>query len=128
MTDRRNPEDHIPLAPHVFQILLSLLDQDLHGYAILKDVEERTGGEMTLGTSTVYAAIKRMHREGILEDAPDPVEETSDGPRRKYFRITSFGREVARQEGLRITRLNRMIGETSLLGLAGDPLSGGGDR
>ena len=59
---------HLPLAPHVFQILLSLLKEDLHGYALLKDIAERTEGEVTLGTSTLYSAVQRMVREGFLEE------------------------------------------------------------
>jgi DNA-binding PadR family transcriptional regulator len=111
-----DPDQFLPLAPHAFQILLSLLDGDRHGYSLVKDIHERTQGEMTLGTSTVYAAVKRMSEEGLLEIAPGPALEASGGPRRRYYRITELGRQVARAEGLRITRLQRMVAQTSLLG------------
>ena len=115
MTPSADPSLFLPLAPHAFQILLSLLDRDLHGYSLIKDIEGRTGGEMMLGTSTVYAAIKRMVQDGLLEEADPPQTETSGGPRRRYYRITAFGRRVARAEGLRIRRLQQMVAESSLL-------------
>jgi len=119
MTRSTDPDGFLPLAPHSFQILLSLLERKLHGYSIIKDVEERSGGEMRLGTSTAYAAIKRMVEDGLLEQAEPPGEESSGGPPRRYYRITDLGRKVARAEGLRITRLQRMVAGTSLL----DPAS-----
>lgn len=115
MTRSPDPDGFLPLAPHSFQILLSLLERELHGYSIIKDVEERTGGEMCLGTSTAYAAIKRMVEDGLLERAEPPADERSGGPPRRYYRITDLGRQVARAEGLRITRLQRMVARTSLL-------------
>ena len=123
MNTRQDPDRHLPLPPHMFQILLSLLDRERHGYAIIKDVETRTAGEMVLGTSTVYAAIKRMHRDGLVQQAEAPPGEDSDGPKRRYYGITGFGRRVARLEGLRIARLNRMVAETSLLAAGEGALS-----
>lgn len=115
MTSDPSPDRYLPLAPHDFQVLLSLLDRDLHGYALIKDIEDRTDGETVLGTSTLYAALKRMEEGGLLEEAPGLGRQTSGGPRRRYYRITELGREVARAEGLRIRRLDRMVGESSLL-------------
>ena len=65
---RRPPEDHLPLTVPVFQILLSLSDQDLHGYAIIQDIRQRTGGEVSLTASTLYAAIKRLLDAGLVEE------------------------------------------------------------
>lgn len=105
----------LPLAAHDFQILLSLLDRPLHGYSIIKDIERRTEGQMVLGTSTVYAAIKRMVQDGILEKVAAPPGEGSGGPRRSYYGLTDHGRRVARAEGERIRRLNEMVRDTTLL-------------
>jgi DNA-binding PadR family transcriptional regulator len=116
-----NPGDHLPLAPHVFQILLSLLDGDLHGYSILKDIARRTDGEMVLGTSTVYAALKRMAAAGLLSEADGPAEDESGGPPRQYYRITALGRSVAREEGLRIRKLHGMVAASSLFDALGTP-------
>jgi len=115
MAPSGDPGTHLPLSPHSFQILLSLLDRELHGYSLIKDIQERTGGEMVLGTSTAYAAIKRMVQDGLLEEAEPPPADISGGPRRRYYRITDFGRQVARAEGLRIRRLQQMVTASSLL-------------
>ena len=106
---------HRPLAPHSFQILLSLLQKDLHGYALLKDIAHRTGGEMVLGTSTLYAALQRLVKDGFLEEVQPPSQDPVQGPPRKVFRITRAGRGLARDEARRIERLHQMVAETSLL-------------
>lgn len=124
MAPSPDPNLYLPLAPHAFQVLLSLLDRDLHGYSLIKDIEKRTRGEVILGTSTAYAAIKRMVQDGLLEEATPPPKETSGGPRRRYYRITSLGRQVARAEGLRIRRLQQMVAESSLLDDVGAPVTG----
>jgi len=110
----RSPESQLPLAPHLFQVLLSLLEKDLHGYAILKDISRRTGGEMALGTSTLYATLQRLVRDGFLEETSGPGDEKTQGPPRKCFRITDAGRDLAREEGLRIQRLAREVEESGL--------------
>jgi DNA-binding PadR family transcriptional regulator len=106
----------------VFQILLSLLNGDLHGYALLKDIAQRTDGEMVLGTSTLYAALQRLVKDGFLEEVDAPPDEQSQGPARKYFRITEAGRALARAEARRVDRLHRMVTDRGLsasLGVAG---------
>jgi DNA-binding PadR family transcriptional regulator len=115
MASSNEVDRFLPLAPHSFQILLSLLERDLHGYSIIKDIDARTGGETVLGTSTVYAALKRMVQEGLLQETDGPAEDSSGGPKRRYFRITELGRDVARAEGFRIRRLQEMISATALM-------------
>ncbi len=110
-----NPKKHLPLQTHNFQILLSLLKREMHGYSIIKDIGERTGGEMALGTSTLYAAIKRMVKEGLLEKTDRPADNESSDARRRYYRTTDFGQAVAREEALRIRRLDEMLATTDLL-------------
>ncbi len=119
MSKETNPGDHLPLAPHVFQILLSLLDGEMHGYSILKDIARRTGGEMTLGTSTLYAALRRMVESGLLAEVETPRGAESGGPQRQYYGLTPGGRAVARAEALRIRRLDRMVAESSLFDALG---------
>lgn len=114
MYSDREIQFQLPLAPHQFQILLSLLHQNLHGYAILKDVANRTGGEMTLGTSTLYAALQRLVRDGFLAETAESDSKKAQGPPRKCFRITDSGRALAREEGMRIQRLSRVIAESGL--------------
>jgi DNA-binding PadR family transcriptional regulator len=117
---------HLPLAPHVFQILLSLLEGELHGYALFKDITERTDGEVVLGTSTLYAAVQRLVKEGFLKEADPPAEDESRGPPRKYFRITRAGRALARAEAQRVGRLHRQVARSGLVDALG--AVGGGEE
>ena len=114
MRSAQSLKDQLPLAPHLFQILLSLLHRQLHGYAILKDITDRTGGETTLGTSTLYAALQRLVRDGFLEEVADAESQKAQGPPRKCFRITEAGRALAREEGKRIQRLSGVVAGSGL--------------
>ena len=83
----------LPLPPVTFHILLALSDIDRHGYGILQDVAARTNGELRLGAGTLYRSIQRMLEQGlIIETADRPVAELDD-ERRRYYRITPFGRK-----------------------------------
>ena len=117
MTDSKPPraERLLPLSVPVFQILLSLAEQDRHGYGIIGDVRARSRDEVVLSTSTLYGAIKRMMRDGLVERSalrPDPE---LDDERRRYYRITDFGREVAASEVQRIRRLAEMVRGTQFV-------------
>ncbi len=94
----------LPLPPHMFEILLALSEGPGHGYAIIKEVERQSDGSITLSTSSLYAALKKMEDRKLVEDAGRLVDETSGGPPRKYFRISSFGHRVARLEALRLSK------------------------
>ena len=96
------------LAPHVFHILLSLADDDRHGYAIIQDVAERTGGELKLSAGTLYRSIQRMLELGlIVESRRRPARELDD-ERRRYYRITALGTAVAKAEARRLAQLVKM--------------------
>ncbi len=115
MTDApKDPQRLLPLAPHLFEILISLSEKDLHGYRIVQDITERTDGDVVLGTSSLYAAMRRLVREGLVEDAGDRPSQDSGGPPRRYYRITKFGREVTRLEALRAQRVARVAKEKIL--------------
>jgi DNA-binding PadR family transcriptional regulator len=101
-----------PLPAHVFQIMLSLLGNERHGYALIQDVAARTDGEMQLGTSTLYAVLKRLERMGWATEVPSPAEST-DG-RRKYYALTPEGRTAVREEARRIRRLERLLRDPEL--------------
>jgi len=102
-----------PLSPQAFQILLSLVDGNRHGYAILRDIEERTDGEVRLTASTLYAAIKRMLDAALIEEVDAP-EATGGAPRRCY-RIRKAGRDLARAEAERLARAVNMARDKRLL-------------
>ena len=104
-----------PLTTPVFQILLSLVDDDLHGYAVIQDVAERTGGEVRLTASTLYAAIKRLLDSGWIEELARRPRGVKDDPRRRYYRITRLGRDAARAEARRLERLAAMARAKRLL-------------
>jgi len=94
--------DHSPLTPVVFEILLSMVSGEKHGYAILQDVEHRTDGRVTLHAGTLYRALSRLVEDELLVETRGP--EIEDDERRRYYRITPAGAEVARLEADRLER------------------------
>ena len=98
----------LPLQPATFHILLALAEDDRHGYAIMQDVSDRTGGALKLGAGTLYRSIQRMLEQGLIVEPrrrPAPVD---DDERRRYYRITPLGEAVARAEAERLATLVRM--------------------
>ena len=106
--------EHAALSRQVFQILLSLVDGEMHGYAIIQDVAERSDGEVKLTASTLYDAIKRLVDNGWIE-ALARRPKSDDDPRRRYYRLTTLGREVARAEARRLERMADMARAKRLL-------------
>ncbi len=98
-------EKLLPLTPAVFQILLSLADAELHGYAIMQEVSQRTGGKVRLGPGTLYGSVKRMLTDGLIEEAEERPDPSLDDERRRYYRLTRLGREVAAAEARRLDDL-----------------------
>jgi DNA-binding PadR family transcriptional regulator len=111
---RRLPQQHLPLTVPVFQILLSLSDQDLHGYAVIQDIRERTEGEVELTASTLYAAIKRLLDTRLIDEVDTRPGPEDDDPRRRYYRITLLGLDVARLETARLERAVKMARQKKL--------------
>jgi DNA-binding PadR family transcriptional regulator len=109
-----NPESFLPLAPAVFHILVAVADRERHGYAIMQDVRARTDGALKLSPGTLYGTIKKLLEDGLiqeLEERPDPEH---DDTRRRYYRITAFGRRVAIAESARLAKL---LGQARASGL-----------
>lgn len=109
--------DQLPLTPLSFQILLALADRPRHGYAILKEIERASGEALRSSTGTLYLALARLEQEGLLaEQAGTP----SDDARRRTYRLTALGREVARAETARlatllgVARVKRLLGRQQL--------------
>ncbi|MBZ5602925.1 MAG: PadR family transcriptional regulator [Acidobacteriia bacterium] len=109
MTD---PAALLPLPPATFHILLSLADEDRHGYAIIQDVALRTGGELKLSPATLYRSIQRMLEQGLILEPRDRPSPEDDDERRRYYRITPFGKSVARAETRRLTQLVKFARES----------------
>ena len=97
----------LPLPQAAFQILVALADQDRHGYAIMQDVAVRTGGSLKLSPGTLYGSIKRMLEDGLIVEITVRPSPDEDDERRRYYRITQFGRDLAQAEADRLTVLLR---------------------
>jgi DNA-binding PadR family transcriptional regulator len=96
-----------PLPTAAFQILLALADQDLHGYAIMRQVEEQTNGRMRLGPGTLYSSLQSLVEEKVIEEVEAPDAEGGD-ERRRYYHLTSAGRTLARAEAEKIAHSLRV--------------------
>jgi DNA-binding PadR family transcriptional regulator len=109
-----SPSSWLPLKPDVFEILAALSSRELHGYAILKEIEERGVG---MAASLLYRKLRRLMEDGLVvecEERPDPED---DDTRRRYYRLTDLGRRVLEAEARRIVeladtvRIRRMAGK-----------------
>jgi DNA-binding PadR family transcriptional regulator len=106
---------HLPLTPQVFQILLSLADQPLHGYAIIADIDARTSGEIRLTASTLYDALARLVDGGLITELDAPPHGTTDhDARRRYYELSDLGRDTVRLEAARLQRLVDMARHKNL--------------
>jgi DNA-binding PadR family transcriptional regulator len=94
-----------PLTPAMFNVLLALAGEDLHGYAILKEVAEQTAGEVQLSTGTLYGIIKRLLAEGLIVEVRRRPAVENDDARRRYYHLTDAGREIAVAEARRMEKL-----------------------
>lgn len=106
--DRAEADALLPLPPATFHILLALVDQERHGYAIIQDVEARTEGELRLSAGTLYRSIARMVEQGLIVEVTKRPAARLDDERRRYYRITPFGTAVARAEMARLAQLVRL--------------------
>jgi DNA-binding PadR family transcriptional regulator len=111
-----DPPALLPLPVSEFQILLALADEERHGYAIKREVADRTGGDVQLGPGTLYGSIKRMVASGLIEESDERPDPELDDERRRYYRVTSLGRQVAVAEARRMERLVRIARAKRLLG------------
>src|SRR5215469_8342688 len=100
----RDPNALLPLPTAWFHILVALGDGERHGYSIMQDLESRTGGKLRVGPGTLYAALKRLAGEGLVRECEDTE---SGDERRRVYRLTPFGREVALAETKRMEVLVR---------------------
>ena len=102
----------LPLPPVTFHILVALADEDRHGYAIMQDVTSRTGGALKLGAGTLYRSIQRMLEQGLVVEINSRPAPEADDERRRYYRITPFGRTVAKAEARRLAQMLKLARES----------------
>ena len=107
-----DPASLLPLPPVTFHILLALAEEDRHGYAIIQDVAMRTAGEVKLSAGTLYRSIQRMLEQGLVVEPRERPAPEDDDERRRYYRITKFGIEVAKAEARRLSQLVKYARES----------------
>ena len=100
--DRLRPEAFLPLTPVAFEILLALAEGEQHGYSIMREVERRSAGTVTLHPGTLYRALARLLESGLIEELDQRPDPAHDDERRRYYRMTERGRAVGRAEALRL--------------------------
>jgi DNA-binding PadR family transcriptional regulator len=111
-----NPEHHLPLTPAVFHILLALTDGEKHGYAIMREVKETTGGRVMMGPGTLYGAIRRLLMAGLIAETVERPDPALDDSRRRYYELTDLGRRVLTAEAERLAHLVEIAHRKKLLG------------
>ena len=110
-----SPIHLLPLPAATFHILMALAGEDRHGYAIIQDVAAFTNGTVKLSAGTLYRSIQRMLEQDLLVETESPDPKTDD-ERRRYYRITPFGRKVAEAEAKRLTRLVKLAQRSGFAG------------
>ena len=110
-------QSFLPLTHVAYHVLLSLALEARHGYGIIKDVEERTAGRLVLEAGTLYAAIKRLRDDGLIEERPAPAAADT---RRRYYGLTELGLSVLRGESLRLEELVALARGARVLPVSGD--------
>jgi DNA-binding PadR family transcriptional regulator len=105
---RLAPDDLTPLSPAVFHILLSLAEGERHAYVLKREIARRTDGKLRLGPAVLYGSIAKMLEQGLIEESDDRPDPHLDDERRRYYRLTAFGRQVAQAEAARMKGLVRL--------------------
>ena len=109
------PDSLLPLPTAVFHILIALADRDRHGYSIMQDVAARTGGKVQLSAGTLYSSIRRMIEQGLIEELAESPDPSSTDERRRYYRLTRFGKRAAAAEVERMSALVKEARATVLV-------------
>jgi DNA-binding PadR family transcriptional regulator len=103
--DDASVQGQVPLSPLLFHILLTLSDGERHGYALKREIARRTGGKLNPGPGVLYGSIGKMVDSGLIEESDERPDPHLDDERRRYYRITAFGRRVAQAEAIRMRDL-----------------------
>lgn len=114
MAPRTDSRTFLPLTPHAFHVLLALSDEPRHGYGIIRDVSDHTAGAVTLRTGTLYTLLQRLVDEQLVRPTA-PLEADSD-PRRRYYTLTTLGRDVLSAEARRLETLVVLARRKHVLG------------
>jgi DNA-binding PadR family transcriptional regulator len=109
-----HPDDLLALSRDAFDVLVSLADGDRHGYAIMQDIAERSGGRVHLSPSTLYAVLRRLLESGLIVESAERPDPEHDDERRRYYSLAAAGLQVARAEA---HRLEQLIADARACGL-----------
>lgn len=120
------PEEMLPLSPAVFHILLALADGERHGYSIMREIAEQTGGTLRIGPTTLYRSIKHMLESNLITEVDERPDPALDDERRRYYRITPFGALVASAEARRLEQALGVARNKALLNGSLAPNADGG--
>src|SRR5215218_5126122 len=112
---KRDPSHLLPLPPAAFHILVSLASTDRPGYSVMQEVSERTAGEVRLHAGTLYATLKKLLADGLIRELDERPGEGEDDRRRRYYRLTPFGRDTVQAEARRLAELVRQARASGLL-------------
>ena len=115
MANETDVDALLPLPPVTFHILVALADGDRHGYAIIQDVATRTDGELKIQAGTLYRSIQRMLEQGLVAEKRTRPAIGEDDERRRYYRLTPFGRAVAQAEARRLAQMVRLARASGLV-------------
>lgn len=108
MTTKDDVDAFLPLPSATFHILLAVAEEGRHGYAIIQDVAARTDGELKLSPGTLYRSVQRLLEQGLIVELRQRPAPEDDDERRRYYRITPLGTDVAKAEARRLSQLLRM--------------------
>jgi DNA-binding PadR family transcriptional regulator len=111
----RDPDDLLPLTPAIFHILLALASGECHGYGIMQQVADLTDGQTQLGPGTLYRSIQRMVLDGLIEELESGDAKPAEPERRRVYRMTAFGKQVAKAEAQRLAVLVRAAFKRKLI-------------
>lgn len=117
--ENSDAEALLPLTPAAFQILLALSGGERHGYAIMREIEASTQGQLRIGPGTLYRSIKQMLAQGLIVAAAERPDPALDDERRRYYRLTELGQRVGAAEARRLARLVAQARERRLLDIPG---------
>lgn len=109
------PDDFLPLKARDYEILFVLAREELHGYGLVKRIEERTGGLLRLEPASLYRRLRKLMADGLVEESEERPSPEADDERRRYYRITPLGREVLLAEAARMRSLVREAESERLL-------------
>lgn len=115
MPKKSDPAHLLPLQPAAFHILVSLAEVDGHGYSIMQEVAERTNGDVKLHAGTLYSTLKKLLADGLIREVDGKPSDENQDTRRRYYRLTSFGRDAAEAEARRLAELVRQARASGLL-------------